>query len=197
MSEWSKFLSENKGKAMEMASAFGKDLLDGLTRTAAAFGDIATAIADIVGAVKSVWDAFGPLAPALLDARNRLYKQGSDAYGNLIEWGSGPRLARMRAAQSAHGTFIGGPVNQALTKGVTGAPWLTMADMMGGDLLNQARDASKTKLSVDARGARITIYQQIETDDPARIAAPALSAAFSEVVRRPLSGRVGLANGGR
>lgn len=199
LGEWSEYLVTNKESALEMAKAFGTDLLNGLRSVGSALSDIAGFIGDAVDALgrwpkrfgENVNYVFGTGEGSWIDQAAKMWRLQGEAgltamRGMFYMTGSGPAPV--------------GPARGAGFANIAGAampgPWMTLADLGAQDLINQARDASKQKLSVDARGARITIYQQIETDDPARIAAPSLSAAFSEVVRRPLSGRVGLANGG-
>lgn len=79
--------------------------------------------------------------------------------------------------------------NKSVKKGWISVPQL-MANSMGG--LNVKNVEVKKAPVVDARGSKITVNQQIKTDDPGRLAGATLTGAFVGAFARPLSANMGL-----
>lgn len=195
LGEWSKYLRENKGAVMEMARAFGQDLLTGVKATASAIGTIAGAIGDIVDGIGRIPSSLG--LPA-------------EYFGQVLR-GKMPSLPGQRAGRAA---MLAGAQADVFGMGVglngrrgagffdsirAGAPWFSpMLDIapssLMADLMNERAGADR-KMEFNFPGARINLTVQTDISDSARIAGPMIATAAREIVTRTIPGRIAIANG--
>lgn len=215
MTEWSKYLKENKTSVMELAREWGGKLLTGMQSVAETMGKIAGFIVDVIDGIKRIPDSLAypaqvlqaamtgkPLPPPPGFRAPYVAKAGSNAFyrGREIGWAVGKESPLDR-----YGRAIDRRVEQvrgvSADLGRIGGALGSMFDSIALDARRNPDDKRELPTNLDFRGSTFRIENRISSDDPSRILSVSLLSAGQAIVQRPLSARFGLgsvslANGG-